>query len=89
MKASLKLNEIEVFVTDIKSLIQVEQLLKKLEESFPKLKINYDLSASEAPYPCGHTVLRVEGNEISSGKIRSTISHLGFNCQVLEDKVCN
>lgn len=89
MKAPLKLNEIEVFITDIKNLIQVEQLLKKLAESFPKLKINYDLSASEPPYPCGHTVLRVEGNEISSDKIKSTISHFGFNCDVLEDKVCN
>lgn len=89
MKASLKLNELEVFVTDIRNPIQVEQLLKKLKRSFPKLKINYDLSASELPYPCGHTVLRVEGNEISSGKIKSTISHLGFNCDVLEDKVCN
>lgn len=89
MKAPLKLSEIEVFVIDIKNLIQVEQLLTKLEQSFPKLKIDYDLSTSEAPYPCGHTVLRVEGNEISSDKIRSTISHLGFNCQVLEDKVCN
>ena len=88
-KESFKLNDIEVFITDIKSNIQVEQSLKKLEKGFPKLKINFDLSESELPYPCGHTVIRVEGNEISSDKIKSMISHLGFNCDVLEAKVCN
>lgn len=89
IKKSLKLNDVEVFITDVKNNIQVEQSLKKLEKVFPKLKINLDLNESELPYPCGHTVLRVKGKGVSFDKIRSTIRHLGFNCDVLEDKICN
>lgn len=85
----LKQREIEVFITDIQNRHPLDQLENTLAGLFPELKINFDPGDDSKPYPCSHTVLRVEGNDISVEKIKSTISHLGFNCEVLEDKVCN
>jgi hypothetical protein len=84
----LKQREIEVFITDIKNNDPVDQLENSLAGLFPELKINFDLSDGSMPYPCGHTVLRIEGTDISAEKIKSTITHMGFNCEVLEDKIC-
>lgn len=81
-------NEIEVFMTDVDNNIQVEHLQKKLERRFPKLEISFDLSETDLSYPCGHTILRVEGQEMHSDKIISTIIQSGFKCDVLEDKAC-
>ncbi|MGM9509722.1 hypothetical protein ACS5NO_18450 [Larkinella sp. GY13] len=86
---SLKPQEIEVLITDIKNNVQVEHLAKKLKNRFPTLKINFDLSETELPYPCGHTVLRIEGTQKLSDKIKSILIHSGFTCAILEDKVCN
>ena len=80
---------IEVFTTNIQSKIQAENILKTLEKSFPELKINFDLSETKFPYPCGHSILRVEGNTINSESIISIINQSGFKCDILEDKVCS
>lgn len=69
-----KHREIEVFIT--------------LAGLFPELKINFDVSDDSKPYPCSHTVLRIEGTDISADKIKSAITHMGFNCEVLEEKIC-
>ncbi|RCR67883.1 hypothetical protein [Larkinella punicea] len=86
---NLKPQEIEVLITDIKNNIQVEHLVKNLKDSFPTLKINFDLSETKLPYPCGHTVLRIEGSQKLSEEIKSILIHSGFKCAILEDKVCN
>lgn len=88
MTIELNKNKIEVFKTDVGNNIQVQHLQKKLEKRFPKLEISFDLSETDLPYPCGHTILRVEGQEMFSDKIISTIIKSGFKCDVLEDKVC-
>lgn|GEM_PF-379571 len=85
---TLKFGGIEVFTTNIQSKIQAERIVQILESSFPKLKINFDLCETELPYPCGHTILRVEDNEINSEIIISIIKQSGFMCDILEDKVC-
>jgi len=79
---------VEAFTTNIQSKIQAESVLKRLENNYPTLKINFDLSKSEQPYPCGHTVIRVEGNTIIAENIIATINQLGFRCDILEDQVC-
>lgn len=80
---------IEVFTTNIKSEIQAERILKTLDTIFPKLKINFDVSKTELPYPCGHSILRIEGKTIHSESIIATMKQSGFMCDILEDKVCN
>ncbi|OPB87922.1 hypothetical protein BAS06_12075 [Elizabethkingia miricola] len=87
-KKTLKFGEVEVFTTNIQSKIQAERIVKILESCFPKLKINFDLFETELSYPCGHTILRVEDNEINSENIISIIKKSGFMCDILEDKVC-
>lgn len=80
--------EIQVFITSVRNQIQAEHIVKNLTKSFPELKINFDLNDSELPFPCGHSILRVEGAAINSGNIIVKVKESGFNCAVLEDKIC-
>lgn len=78
----------EVFITDIPDQIQAKGLIKTLKNVFPGLKINFDTDASEAPFPCGHHILRAEGSAIHSEGIISLVNKSGFTCGILEDKIC-
>src|SRR5690606_2793248 len=92
-ETTIEFGGVQVFTTDIKNRFQEERLLRTLEKSFPELEINFDLwdylSNPEMPYPCGHSILRVQGNTINSKSIISTINQSGFKCDILENKVCN
>lgn len=79
---------VEVFITNIKEPVQAKALTNVLSTDFPQLKIDIDLWDSELPYPCGHTVLRVEGVVFESENIISTVQKSGFLCDILEDKIC-
>ena len=88
-RGSTKRNEIEVFITDFNSRLHAKKILQELESSFPELKINLDLNKSEVSYPCGHSVLRVEGTGILRNRISAKMTSLGFQCDVLIDRVCH
>ncbi|MFD2034646.1 hypothetical protein ACFSKL_07600 [Belliella marina] len=79
---------VEVFITDIQGKIQSDQVVCSIRDCYPELKINIDLNETEKSYPCGHTVLRVEGNTINPGKILTTVRDLGYRCVVMENKIC-
>jgi uncharacterized beta-barrel protein YwiB (DUF1934 family) len=53
----------EIFIADIQTKIQTKDILDFFKANNPDLKINYDLNETDNAYPCGHTVLRVEGNK--------------------------
>lgn len=89
MKGSKDEALIEVFTTNITSQNDAENIVKKLQTVFPALKINYDLGENELPYPCGHSIIRVEGTTLNSNNIISTINQSGFECDILEDKICH
>lgn len=80
---------IEVFTTNIQSEIQAISVLEILEKNFPEQKINFDLNETALSYPCGHTILRIEGKVINTEKVLSIVNKSGFKCDILEDKVCN
>ncbi|WP_084299326.1 hypothetical protein [Dyadobacter tibetensis] len=80
---------IEVFTTNVQGKAQAERILGILSHSFPTLKINFDLSETVLPYPCGHSILRVEGTTINSEKIIAVLRQSGLICEILENKVCN
>lgn len=80
---------IEIFITDIKNEIQFDKILTEIQKENSELKINFDLNETDLPFPCGHTILRVEGNKINSAKILQKVKILGFNCEILEDKICH
>lgn len=80
---------IEVFTTDVQNEIHAEQLLNMLNNNFSQLKINLDIEGTNLPYPCGHSILRVEGRLINSEKIINLVNKSGFMCDILEDKICH
>ncbi len=79
---------VEVFITNVRELIEAKRMQNVLENSFPELKINFDLENSERPFPCGHTILRAEGAIINPETIISTTRESGFMSEILADKIC-
>lgn len=79
---------IEVFITDIQNLKQAERVLKAIQTENALFKINFDLNETELSFPCGHTILRIEGHTINAAKIIETVKNQGFKCGILEDKIC-
>ncbi|WP_020529274.1 hypothetical protein [Flexithrix dorotheae] len=80
---------VEVFITNIKLENQAIAVLESLESDFPDLLINFDLEDFQAPYPCGHSILRVEGKSINPQSIINCLRLKGFECEVLVDKICH
>ena len=78
----------EIFITDIQNVVQANNILNSIKTENPELKINFDLNETEKSYPCGHTVLRIEGDKINSKSILTTVKSFGHNCEILEEKVC-
>lgn len=78
----------EIFIADIQTKIQANQILDFFKVNSPDLKINYDLNETDNKYPCRHTVLRVEGDKIETLSILTTLQSLGHKCEILEDKIC-
>jgi len=79
----------EVFITDNSNKIEAEKVLNNLQKNYPDLKINYDLSETELAFPCGHTILRIEGIDVNTKAIMKIVIDLGFQSEILEDKICN
>jgi len=79
---------VEVFITDIQNEIQSESVLNTIQNENIELKINFDLNETDFSFPCGHTILRVEGSKINSDKILVSVRKQGFKCEILEDKIC-
>lgn len=80
---------IQVFITDIQNNAQSDRVLNTIQNGYNGLRINLDLNETEFPFPCGHTILRVEGSNINSEAIMVDVRGLGFNCEILEDKICS
>lgn len=80
---------IEVFITNIQPGFQAEKLVGLITDGFPGLKAEIDLERSDLSFPCGHSVLRIEGDFFQPESIKAKMEAAGFQCQVLEDKICN
>lgn len=79
---------VEVFITNITEKAAVNSLKKLLKEEFTNLLINFDMDETGLPYPCGHTVLRVEGKNIDVKKIISTLQKQGILSEIMKDEIC-
>lgn len=80
---------VEVFITNVHEISEAERVLEVLKSSFPGLGINFDLAVDVLSYPCKHSILRVEGATINDQHIVSAVRQAGFQCDILEDKLCN
>ncbi|WP_147676638.1 hypothetical protein [Algibacter pacificus] len=79
---------VEVFITNVKFEVQSIEVLQVLEIEYPKLKFNFDLEGFNKPYPCGHSILRIEGDLIDIYAIAKQLKNKGVACELLKDKVC-
>lgn len=75
-------------MTNVKSEILSTEILQSLESEFQQLKINFDLEDFNKPYPCGHSILRIEGKFIDTNSITRQLKSKGIECELLEDKIC-
>ncbi|WP_304502755.1 hypothetical protein [Cesiribacter sp. SM1] len=78
----------EVFITDIPNKLRAKRVSNRLQSENAAWKINFDFNETSLPYPCGHTILRVEGKPIDSDKILAIVIEQGFACEMLADKIC-
>lgn len=78
----------EIFITNVQTKIQAKEVLDFLKTNNPDLKISYDLNETDNSFPCGHTILRVEGDKVDTQNILTALNNLGYKCEILEDKVC-
>ena len=80
---------IEVFTTNIPNQHLAKSVMESLEKTFPQTRITFDAAEGFImSYPCNHSILRVEGESISTETICSMVNKLGFVFDILEDKVC-
>ena len=68
---------VEVFKTNVQKKTQSKMLLSILSETFPSIKINFDLSDCDR-------VLRVEGDNIEALSIMILVKEHGFKCEILD-----
>ncbi|WP_405381936.1 hypothetical protein [Maribacter sp. LLG6340-A2] len=79
---------VEVLITNVKSEILATEILEFLENKHPNLRMNFDLEDFNKPYPCGHSILRIEGKSIAIHTIELQLKSKGIKCRVLEDTIC-
>ena len=79
---------VEVFITNVKSEILSKEILQFLENKYPNLKFNFDLEDFNELYPCGHSILRIEGETINTNSISKQLKSKAIECELLEDKIC-
>lgn len=68
---------IEIFKTNVQKKAQSKMMLYILSETFPSLKINFDLSDRDK-------VLRIEGDNIETLPIMLLVKEHGFTCEILD-----
>lgn len=78
----------EVFITSIGTRTQARYVQQLLATRFPELRTNIDPGNAALPFPCGHSILRVEGKFIYPSEIIRAVTQSGIRCEVLQDKVC-
>lgn len=79
---------IEVFITDIQNKDQADRVLSRILTEDIDLKVNFDFNETDLSFPCGHTILRIEGDVINSDATIAIVNEQGFKCEILEDKIC-
>ena len=72
-----KIQMVEVFKTNVQKKTQSQKLRHALSETFPSLKINFDLSDCDK-------VLRVEGDNMEALPVMILVKEYGFTCEILD-----
>jgi hypothetical protein len=68
---------VEVFKTNVQSVIDAEMLVQKIGQLFPNIKVNFALDDCDR-------ILRLEGTPICNESILKILSSNGYNASLLE-----
>lgn len=79
---------IEVFITDIPNKTQADRVSSRILVENTDLKVNFDFNETDLAFPCGHTILIMEGAAVNSDEVIAIVKGSGFKCEVLKDKIC-
>lgn len=79
---------VEVFITDVRNKVQAKSIANAIHSNHHFLKINIDVNETDLPFPCVHSIVRVEGEHINTDKILDMVRAKGFKCHILDDKIC-
>ncbi len=80
---------IEIFITNITEEQKAIELVQLLKKEFVHLEIDYDMNETSLPFPCGHTVLRVEGLYTNTEQIIALAKNKNIICEIMKDKICD
>jgi hypothetical protein len=68
---------VEVFKTNVQSVIDAEILVQKIRQLFPNLKVTFALDDCDR-------ILRLEGNSICNESILKILNNHGYDAALLE-----
>lgn len=78
-----------IFTTNIPNKYEASDIMSVTRYNYPDLLLSFDIENAVSNYPCDHSILRVEGEKIRSQNIIAIVNQAGFECDILEDKVCS
>nr|MUH41556.1 hypothetical protein [Zobellia laminariae] len=79
---------IEVFTTNIPNENCAMDIIARLQNNFSELKISFDIEHKVINYPCNYSILRIEGNINNVNDFILIVKKWGFECTILEDRIC-
>lgn len=78
-----------IFTTNIPNRYEARDIISVIRHHDPDLQLSFDIENAVSNYPCDHSILRVEREKVSPQQIMAMVSLAGFECDILEDKVCS
>jgi len=78
-----------IFTTNIPNQYEASDIMSAITHHNPELQLSFDIESAVSNYPCDHSILRVEGEKVRPQDIMAMVSQAGFECDILEDKVCS
>lgn len=79
---------VEIFITNIQNKIQANNILSLIKNEKSELNVSFDFNETKKAYPCGHTILIIEGSKINLESILTSVRNSGYSCEILQDKIC-
>lgn len=78
-----------IFTTNTPNQYEASDIMSVIRHHNSNLKLGFDIENTVSNYPCDHNILRVEGENVSPQHIMEMVSRVGFECDILKDKVCS
>lgn len=80
---------VTIFTTNIPNQYEASDIMSVIRHHNPGGQLSFDIENAVSNYPCDHSILRVEGEKVNPQNIMTMVNQAGFECDILEDKVCS